>query len=123
GKNWGLEVGPELAAHRAGRMLRVVDVHVERARVSGDCPDLGLRRTRAALPLERRAERDVDGPRSAGAALVDVGRVARAVDLRDREVPADLAGRKLERDFRPAAVRRRRRGDLVRAAKLSGEMA
>src|SRR5919206_4716324 len=88
GKTPALEVRPELAAHRAGRMLRVMDVHVERAGVPLDRIDLGLRRARATLALERRAERDVHRSCYARPPLVDVGRRPGPVDLRDGEVPA-----------------------------------
>src|SRR4029453_16786415 len=109
----------QLAAHRAAEVLQVVHVHVEGARLRGDRVDLRLRGRGAALALEGRPERDVDGAGGARLALVDVGCGALAVDLVDRELPADLAGRRLERHLDAAAVRRRRGRDLVRFAELN----
>src|SRR5919202_3255917 len=117
-----LQVGAELPAHRTGRMLRVMHVHVEGAGPGRDRSDLRLGGTRATLALECGAERDDDRPADARCALVNVGRGGPAVDPCDRELPANLARRGVQADLSAAAVRGRSRWPLVRAPELSGQV-
>src|SRR3954469_23689174 len=82
----------QLAARRAGRELRGVDVHVVRAGLLDDRPDHRLLRARAALGLLGRRPEEGDDDRAGGrlAALVDVAH-HHGADVLELDAEADAA--------------------------------
>src|SRR3970282_2055418 len=79
--------GDELAAERAARVPRVVNVHVVAIRVRLDRLDHGLRRLGAPGRLVRSAERNRDRTGDALPALVNVRRTRRSDPLDSLELP------------------------------------